>query len=449
MRSKTRRQFLRLGALGATASLSKIGMMNALAQQSGDYKALVCVFLFGGNDGDNTVVPIGGAAGADYTAERGALAVDASLHPIGSATHPTYGSATWGLHPSLAGLHALAQQDRLATLANVGTLVEPMTKADYQARSVPLPTRLFSHSDQQGQMQSGRPIAPSSSGWAGRLADLMAPLNAPSIFPTGVSLSGSALMVAGDQTQPATLNPGYRLSLLGSGTSARQIARDQAVQELLDFDTGFALVQRANHTLSDALEVGRLIESALASSGPLATSFPTSSLGRQLEEVAKLIKVRGALGMSRQVFFVSRGGFDTHSNQLAAHAGMLADVDASISAFYQEMQAQTTDQDVTVFTESDFGRTFQTNSNAGTDHAWGQCCFVLGGSVNGGLYGQFPTLQKNGPDSTDGRGRWIPTTALDQMGATMARWFGVAEADLPTVFPNIGNFPSSDMGFML
>lgn len=447
MRASTRRRFLRLAALGAATNLSRLTMMNALAQESGDYKALVCVFLFGGNDSDNNVVPLDGQGAVDYLAERGSLAVNASSQPIGSTSQTPYGLTTYGLHPSLAGLYSLAGQGRLAVAANVGTLVKPITKEQYQQGTEPLPTRLFSHSDQVAQMQSARPIVPSASGWGGRTADAVGGLNAPSIFPTAVSFSGSSLLLEGENSTPASLRTGYSLSLLGS-TSSNAPARAQSLQELLDFDTGFALVQRANQTLTDGLEIGLLIHDALATSGPLATVFPTSSLGRQLEEVAKLVQVRQALGMRRQIFFCSLGGFDTHSNQLARHVGLLGDLDASLSAFYAATEEMAVANEVTTFTESDFSRTFQPNTNAGTDHGWGGFQYALGGAVQGGLYGTFPLLDKTGPDSTDSRGRWIPTTSLDQYGATLARWFGVSETDLSTVFPNIANFPSSDMGFM-
>ena len=450
MRPRTRRQFLRLASLGATANFTRFGMMNALAAGAEDYKALVCIFLFGGNDGDNTVVPT--AAGyADYAGVRGGLAhAQGSLLEIGATDNSPYGpAATYGLHPAMTNLAAIANQppSRLAVACNVGTLVQPMTKQQYQDGIDPRPTRLFSHSDQQAEMQSGRPVHPSSSGWAGRVADLVSSVNGAALFPTSVSMAGSALLLAGDTTQQASLKPGSPLAPLGS-TSSNAPARSQAMQELLDFDTGLSVVQAAGQTLSEAIEIGELIAAAIEFAPPLATVFPATSLGNQLKQVAQLIQVRGDLGMKRQIFFCSTGGFDNHSNQLGQHNNLLLNVDACMNAFYNATGELGVGDCVTTFTESDFARTFQPNTNAGTDHGWGSCMFLLGGAVQGGLYGTFPTLDPAGPDSTDLRGRWIPTTSLDTFGATLARWFDVADADLPTVFPNIANFPSSDMGFM-
>ena len=450
MRPRTRRQFLRLASLGATANFTRFGMMNALAAGAEDYKALVCIFMFGGNDGDNTVVPT--AAGyTDYAGVRGGLALaQGALLPIGTTNNSPYGpDATYGLHPAMINLKAIADQatNRLAVAANVGTLVQPMTKAQYQAGIDPRPTRLFSHSDQVAEMQSGHPVHPSSSGWAGRVADLTASQNAPALFPTSVSLAGSALLLAGETTQQASLNPGSPLAPLGS-TRSNAPARNQALQELLDFDTGLAVVQAAGQMLSDAIEIGQLIAAATELAPPLATVFPTSSLGNQLKQVAQLIQVRAALGMKRQIFFCSTGGFDNHSNQAPLHLNLLTNIDACMDAFYTATGELIVEDCVTTFTESDFARTFEPNATAGTDHGWGSPMFVLGGAVQGGLDGTFPTLDPAGPDSTDQRGRWIPTTSLDTFGATLARWFGVAEVDLPTVFPNLANFPSSNMGFM-
>jgi len=265
-----------------------MSMMTANAASTGDYKALVCIFLGGGNDGNNTVLPIGGLAEADYLAERGPAAIDPlTAHSIGSSVHSLYGNQEWGLHPSLSYLGSLATQGRLAVAPNVGTLVTPVTKAQYQARSELLPNRLFSHSDQVSEMQSARPISPSSSGWAGRAVDVVAHLNDGLVFPTGVSFSGSSLLLAGEQTVPATLRPGYNLSLRGS-TSSNGAARNLALQELLDFDSGFAMVQRASQTLTDGLEVGKLIESALA------TSRRAASFSRRLLLGASLRRLRSS-----------------------------------------------------------------------------------------------------------------------------------------------------------
>ena len=254
-------------------------------------------------------------------------------------------------------------------------------------------------------------------------------------------------MVAGMQSEAATLSPGYNLSLLESYNDGPTAARNAAIEALLARDTGNALTTRANHKVLEALDLGTVLDRAKASTSPMVTTFPSTFIGGQLREVAQLIKMHPYLGARRQVFFVSLGGFDTHSFQVVTQAKLLSELDQALTAFQAEIEAQGNGNSVTTFTMSDFGRTLTTNSNQGTDHAWGANHFVIGGAVKGGYYGKFPVLLKDGPDSTDSRGRWIPTTALDQYGSTLARWMGVTDMDLPMVFPNIRNFNSSNLGF--
>ena len=445
MFSLSRRKVLQLTAFGVAAQMFPFGALNVFAQSTGDYKALVCVFLHGGNDGDNTVVPITGSGYADYAAVRGAIAhPSASLLPIGDFTHSTYGLTTYGLHPSMTGLQGLGS--KLAVMANMGTLVEPLTKDEYQSRSKPRPRSLFSHSDQQRQMQNASPLNPSATGWGGRINDQLQGINQPATFPAGLSMSGSHPLLIGAQSQSVSLSGGGSILLSGaSGESG--IARTVALQEMLNVDTGSTLMNMANSTLLEGIGVGQAVNAALESS-TVTTVFPSSSLGRQLEKVAKIIQARSTLGMRRQIFFCETGGFDTHSDQLPRHAGILGGVSDAMAAFYQSTVELGVANEVTAFTESDFGRTFQPNPNLGTDHAWGSYHFVLGGAVNPGIYGAPPTLQLDGPDTTDSRGRWIPTTGLDQYGATLATWFGVNSTDLNTVFPNLPNFPVSNLGFV-
>lgn len=442
----SRRKILQLAAFGVASRMFPFGSLNAFAQSTGDYRALVCVFLFGGNDADNMVVPIDGQARMDYQTVRASLLLDAgSLLPIGSVNHSTYGQTTYGLHPSMTHVHALAPN--LAVVANVGTLVKPLTRDEYRFKLQPVPQALFSHSDQQIQLQTASPIAPSGTGWGGRLADRMQGVNAPSTFPSGISLSGTSLLLAGATSQPVTLTTGSVLQLGGSsGTSGA--ARNGGLQQLLNFDTGFSMVQQASLTLAQGMQSGNVLTSALASAAPLRTGFPSSSLGRQLEQIAKLIQVRGTLGMKRQIFFCSTGGFDTHSDQLDQHAGLLAGVSEAMAAFYRATEELGVDRQVTTFTKSDFARTFQPNPTFGTDHAWGATHLVLGGAVRSGMYGAFPTLRLDGPDTTDSRGRWIPTTGMDQYGATLATWFGLPDGDLSHVFPHLPNFATANLGFV-
>jgi uncharacterized protein (DUF1501 family) len=430
-------------SLAGAAAVSRFASLNAFAQTAGDYKALVCIFLFGGNDSNNMIVPLG----ADYTAYKSArMHLSLAQSELLPVTTPT--GAAYGLHPALADLHPLWSQGRLATIANVGMLVRPTTRAQFQAQSVPVPSNLFSHGDQQLQWQAASPNSGAIlTGWSGRVADRLQGLNAPSLFPTAVSLSGNSQQLIGTATSPATISEDT--PLLSNDGSWLATPRMAAIQEMLEFDSGVAVYQAASKTMKDALTVDQLLSTALAGSSPLTTTFPATSLGRQLAQVARTIKVRGSLGMRRQIFFVSHGGFDTHSSQPAVHENLLTDLGRSMRAFHNALESLGVSDRVTTFTQSEFGRTLQPNTSIGTDHAWGGHCLVMGSSVAGGkVYGTFPTLALGGPDDAGSRGTWIPTTSLDQYAATLAQWFGVAAADVPTVFPNLANFTTKTLGFL-
>jgi uncharacterized protein (DUF1501 family) len=237
--------------------------------------------------------------------------------------------------------------------------------------------------------------------------------------------------------------------LNGFGGGAESTARLSALQSLLTFDNGLSLIQAASTTTGNAIQNGQTLAAALATGTPLATQFPQNSyFASQLQQVAKIIQVRGALGLQRQIFFVSMGGFDTHSGQLAQQDSLFNDMNQSLNAFYQATTEMGVANNVTTFTLSDFGRTYSPNSD-GTDHAWGSHHLIMGGAVKGGdFYGTFPTLAVNGPDDGTGQGRWVPTTSVDQYAATLASWFGVAAADLPSIFPNVANFPTQTLGIM-
>lgn len=445
---KTRRQFFSdLGCgLGAAAFLSAFDRFSrleaAMTAPAGDYRALVCVFLAGGNDGNNTVLPYDEYA--SYQAVRGtALNIPKdSLLKVASASQ----KAAFGLHPALAEIHPLYEQGKLAVLANAGPLAEPLTRDEYAA-GAPRPDNLFSHADQQALWQSAvsssvDPLA--RTGWGGRTADLLASAN-PVSFPMVVSTAGVPLFGTGERARP--LVPGT--SLAGFGSDAVSVARYDALRKLLDLETGALLVDEASAIAANAIDDLDDLTAALAKGPKPSTTFPNSALGRQLATIAQVVAVRETLKMNRQVFFVSHGSFDTHAGQLGTHQNLLSQLSQGLAAFHAATVELGVESAVTTFTLSDFGRTFQPNSGGGTDHGWGSHQLVLGGAVKGGdFYGTYPTLAKGGPDDAATEGRWIPTTSVDQYAATLARWFGVAPSQLPSVFPNLGRFDAQDLGFL-
>jgi len=464
----TRREFLcrSFGTFGAAVlTCERFGLLQALAQP-GDYKALVCIFLFGGNDSGNMIIPYDDYA--TYASIRGSSGLalpQSSLLPI---SVPSLGSR-FAFHPSLAGLHALWRQGRAAVVCNVGPLVEPTSRESFRNGTARLPLHLLSHSDQQQQWQTATSDGSGSSGWGGRTADKAAQFNAAS-FPTLVSMTGTPAFVTGNTQHPLALASAptrldAALRLDGFPNPPDTDSRYSAMLELLQEDQNLTLARGASQVMTEALEVERTLRGV---GDPLVPPFPVrTSLGNQLEQVAKLISLRGSLGMSRQIFFCSLGGFDTHNGQViggnplaGTHATLLAQVSTALKAFYDATVALGVASQVVTFTLSDFSRTYKPNGGLGTDHAWGAHHFVVGGSVLGGeFYGVpgsngtvFPTLAPDGPDDTDAggnaRGRWIPTTAVDQYGATLASWFGIRAVDLPAVFPNIGRFGPTNLGFL-
>jgi len=438
----SRRGFIRVGAatVGSLA-LRPFGLLPGLAQSGGDYRALVCVFLFGGNDSNNTVIPMDDVNYQAYTSIRGSLGLAASdlTAPVTSVS-----GAPYAFHAKLAEVASLFSSKELAVVANVGSLVQPLTRAQYQSQQLPIPLNLFSHSDQQLQWQTALAQGHSPTGWGGRAADYIAGqgINTGK-FPVFLSMAGNSLEGAGVQTQPAAIAPGKALGLVGSKSQL------SALNSLLTTDTGVSLVQAANNTLANGITDAKTLEAALTKATPLKTQFPTTGLGAQLQQVAQIIQVQNYLGMRRQIFFCSLGGFDTHANELATHNDLYPQLSPALAAFYDATQELGVAQSVTTFTESDFSRTFQPTTEDGSDHAWGSHHLVLGGAVQGGqIFGKFPTFQLAGPDDADVRGRWIPTTSIDQYGATLCSWFGVPDSALPAVFPNFPNFGSVKLAFL-
>jgi uncharacterized protein (DUF1501 family) len=469
----TRRDFLRssacaLGGMALASSIDTFGIVHALTPQAAsDYKALVCVFLNGGNDGNNMLVSLdqytvpGGSLVEGYSNVRFAsgLAIpQADLLPISPASGGSY-----GLHPNMAGMRDLFNQGKLAILCNNGPLVEPLTRTTFQNGTGKKPLQLFSHSDQVGLFQTAIANSVSQTGWAGRLSDKVNGLNGSATFPSNVSIAGVNLILTGvDTRQLAVADSNTSLAnvlqLIMSGTSSEQASRLVSFNELRTLDSQFKLVKAASDTRSSSIQT----DLALSSVSPtLATVFPNTSLGRQLKQVALLIKActdpTAGINMKRQIFFTQIGGFDTHSAEINGQINLLSQVSQAINAFYLATVELGVQDKVVTFTMSDFGRTFQpagTGVNAvGTDHAWGNHQLIVGGQVLGRtFYGTYPTLRLGGPDDTDGgsspRGRWIPTTSVEQYAATLANWYGVSSADLPAVFPLIGRFSTPNLGFL-
>jgi uncharacterized protein (DUF1501 family) len=454
---RTRREFLKntlcsVTALGAMGGLAKFGEMNALAAGGSEYQALVCVFLLGGNDGHNTVIPITTAQQnySLYQQGRGGLALpQSSLLPIAN------GSDTYGLHPSLVEIQGLYNQGKAAVLANVGMLVQPITRAAYLTNNPALvPSALFSHSDQSNQWQTGIPSGTGSSGWGGRISDLLQTQNSAAIFPPVTATYGCELFCTGVDTFPASVPPPYNGSTAASSMATlnglqNAPATAAGMQQLLTFDNGVQLVQAGNNIMMRGNTYANTLTELLANVS-LQTQFPANNpLAAQLRTVANVMAVRNQLGLTRQIFFCLLDGFDTHASQLETQTPLLRQLSQALLAFYQSTQELGIDGSVTTFTASEFGRTLTPSGADGSDHAWGNHHFIIGSGVQGGrFYGNFPLLAPGGSSDANTRGVLIPTTAVDQYGATLAQWFGVAPSGLPTVFPNIGNFATSNLGFL-
>ncbi|UGQ47754.1 DUF1501 domain-containing protein [Massilia endophytica] len=445
--SMSRRSFL-----GALSALGLLGTTRSAQAAVSDYKALVCVYLYGGNDGNNMIVPLDSAHYSKYTALRGSsgLALSQQANTLLATRSATLKAVanpveqSFAFHYGMPEIDALYQQGKVAALLNVGSLYQPLTKAQYQSGQG-VPSQLFSHPDQNLQNQAGTP-AVAGTGWGGRLVESLGAdghLNA-------IAVGGNGLFVEGAAVHGNLLPADGQLNLQGMNfwPQAEADTRRTALMQILNAGGTNAVNGAANKALLNGLQLAQELRAANAAA-PLSTVFPGYGLTRQLKTVAQLIRLRSQQGPGRQVFFVSQGGFDTHGGQSWQQFDMLRQVSQSVAAFQNALNEIRAEEMVTTFTMSDFGRTLQPASG-GTDHAWGNHHLIIGGAVQGGLYGAFPDFTLGGKDDATGRGVWIPQFSNQQYGATLGRWFG-AEMDVleNQVFKNeLARFPLRDLGFM-
>lgn len=494
---RTRRSFFRtvggaaLGSAAISTTLRDFRLINsALAQGPGaagfdDYKALVCIFLNGGNDSNNLIVPRGTAAHANYAAIRGNLTIPESLLlPI---TPDNNDGNEYGFHPLCTEMANLFQAGKLATVFNVGPLLFPTTRVQYQKKTIALPPQLFSHSDQVTHWQTSLPDQLPRSGWGGRIADFLHPYQKELLAEADrakialcTSIAGSNTFEVGNSVQQFHVSTSGAVVLTGAATGS---ARENVVRSLANLPNSNLQAKAFGDVIDNAIAAGAFLNDAIgetSSSAPANwvwnTPFPSGSLGDQLKMVARIIAGRKELKIKRQIFFVTVGGYDTHTSQMGlnndaltgSHANLLGTLSKAIGAFQAAIEqiaahpvlgdgpAGNTKvaNNVVGFTASDFGRTFPTNSQ-GSDHGWGGHHIVFGGNGNPATgavigkrtYGRFPVHQINGPDDTS-TGRWIPSTSVDEYSATLAKWFGVSPTYMDDVFPNLGRFATPDMGFM-
>lgn len=464
-----RRNFLGQAAcagLGMTGMLSTLGtlrLFNATLSAQGlppaedDGKSLICLFLFGGNDANNILIPRDLTAYNAYQRDRGILALERDS--LLALNIPNDDGREFGFHPAMAALHPIFNSGKMAMVCNVGTLVAPITKAEYLSGGAAIPPHLFSHNDQQVQWQTSVPESPRKVGWGGRLADLLQALNDESQISMNVSIAGSNFFQVGNEVQQYHVTPSGSIGLTHYNQPWIPLPQMyQATRDMTSRSYGHVFEQEYADIMKRAISTDALLTDKLATfpEANYNTLFPNSSgpvgglnrVAAQLRMILRMIDARNALKMKRQIFFAALGGFDTHDAQLEDHHALLAELSTALADFYQATVIKGISDRVTLFTASDFNRTYNSNGK-GSDHAWGGHHLVLGGAVNGGqLYGEMPSLEIRGPDDTGTRGSWIPKVSTDEMAATLARWFGVSESDLPLVLPNIHRFSRANMNFM-
>ncbi|MEM7781120.1 MAG: DUF1501 domain-containing protein [Pseudomonadota bacterium] len=452
-------QLTMMGAASGYA-MGLAGLSDAAAFDStGGYKALVCVFLLGGNDHANTLIPFDVTNYNRYSDIRGGLPANGGIaidrNALGSQLLTSNIDQTLtddmqlALAPTMPRLKARFDEGVMAPLLNVGPLIVPLTRAQFESEnttSFPRPAKLFSHNDQQSTWQSGLPEG-SVSGWGGRIGDLAASSNTNSMF-TAINATGNAVFLSGDQTQPYGIATGgaIEINALGRNLYGSSAGRE-ALRTLVTAQDNHVLESDYAMANARSIEYSGFINDALANANVTTDFGNGNSLASQLEIVARLISARNQLGVNRQVFLVATGGFDNHDGLIGTHEGLLSGVDFALDAFYRAMVEIGIADKVTTFTASDFGRTLASNGD-GSDHGWGSHHFIMGGAVEGGrFYGRAPQISVDADDQV-GRGRLLPDTSVDQYSATLARWLGVEDSEIPIVSPNIGNFNEMDLGFM-
>ena len=454
----SRRKFLgsaACAAVGSTTFLSSftsLGMMNSLAAPRpafgapppDDYKALVCILLAGGNDSFNMVVPTSSEPYSDYATSRSNVALTSGeLLPL---NYTDSQGINYGLHPAMPEVANMFNDGKAAVLANIGTLLEPVTKAQVLNGTAPLPLGLQSHADQARHWQTSVPQNRHAKGWGGKVADILAAGNSNQDISMNLSLSGTNLWQAGETVDEFTItqNGSVGISILG-GTDPFEIILEQGLDNILDQTYNDVLKQTYANKVKDSQNQHEVFTAALDGLTPLSTQFSQTALSKQLRMVAESIAIAGGLGMARQTYYIRFGGFDNHGELLNNHAARLSMLSAAVGEFYQAMDELGMSENVTTFTVSDFARTLTANG-FGTDHAWGGNALVFGGAVNGGqIYGQYPSLALDN-DLELGNGVLLPELCTDQYFAELALWLGVDSSELEDLFPNIGNFYTPGTG---
>jgi len=438
---------LTLGSAGLYATLGSMNLVRALAASGvGDYRALVCVFLSGGNDSFNMLVPRSDDEFAIYADTRRNLAM--AQRDILPVTALTPDGAEYGFHPGMSAVQQLFEDGRLAVLSNVGSLLEPVTRSTISNSIANLPKQLFSHNNQSAFWQRLGEPSSVTTGWAGRMADLLLGQvdNSPSM---NVSLDGSNIWQTGSATLSYPITSDGAVTLRGIDPDSPDRATQVRSKSFMELLSNPGLYQgELGQIQTRAMETAATVDTALQGLTPLSTEFPGDKLGSALRTTAQMIQARDRLGVSQQMFFIVARGWDNHSDQLNTHPGLLSGLSASLNAFYQATQELGVADKVTTFTASDFGRTLTSNGD-GTDHGWGGNQLIMGGSVNGGdIYGTYPLLNLDS-DLDVGGGRLIPTTAVDQYGAELARWFAnFSVGELNEIFPNLANFDQTPLGLI-